>query len=172
MDGTLVQNLNVMNVPSRRRNPVIADILYAINGWDVVKEVVKDVTKARANQNLFVLLYLKLCLENYTATCCRILWRSIWSTLLTKFGKVQHCCPNYDGTKGGTNERFDTLYIVIDNHKCNSRYIIKKSYSKSEYYCDLCRCNCLNTVETILKLSVERWENLLQIYMYFVRNIC
>ena len=32
MDGTLVQNLNVMNVPSRRRNPVIADILYAING--------------------------------------------------------------------------------------------------------------------------------------------
>ena len=32
MDGTLVQNLNVMNVPSRGRNPVIADILYAING--------------------------------------------------------------------------------------------------------------------------------------------
>ena len=60
------------------------------------------------------------------------------------------------GTKNGTKERFDTLYIVIDNNKCNSRYIIKKSYSKGKYYCDLCRCNCLNTVETILKLSVER----------------
>ena len=94
MDGTLVQNLDVMNVPSRRRNPVIADIFnrlqfmdrrgsgfkkivedyrfyedmsngakpvfkseftsffitlpnlqYAIDGGDVVKDVVKDVTK-------------------------------------------------------------------------------------------------------------------------------
>ena len=26
MDGTMVQNLDVLNVPSRRRNPVIADI--------------------------------------------------------------------------------------------------------------------------------------------------
>ena len=94
MDGSMVQNLDIMNVPSRRRNPVIADIFnrlqymdrrgsgfkkiledyriyegvsngakpvfksalssffitlpnlqYAINGGDVVKDVVKDVTK-------------------------------------------------------------------------------------------------------------------------------
>ena len=78
----------------------------------------------------------------------------------------QHCCPNYDGTKGGTKggtkdgtkERFDKLYLVTDNYKCNSRYIIKTSYSKGEYYCDLRWCNCLNTVETILKLSVALRE--------------
>ena len=54
----------------------------------------------------------------------------------------QHCCPNYDGTKGGTKdgtkERCDTLYIVIDNHNCKSKYVIKKFYSKGEHYCDLC----------------------------------
>lgn len=94
MDGSMVQNLDIMNVPSRRRNLVVADIFnrlqymdrrgsgfkkilgdyriyegvsnsakpvfnselssffitlpnlqYAINGGDVVKDVVKDVTK-------------------------------------------------------------------------------------------------------------------------------
>ena len=46
MDGTLVQNLDVMNVPSRRRNPVIADIFNRLQFMDRrgsgFKKIVED----------------------------------------------------------------------------------------------------------------------------------
>ena len=46
MDGTMVQNLNVLNVPSRRRNPVIADIFnrlrYMERRGSGFKKIVED----------------------------------------------------------------------------------------------------------------------------------
>ena len=46
MDGTMVQNLNVLNVPSRRRNPVIADIFNRLRYMDRrgsgFKKIVED----------------------------------------------------------------------------------------------------------------------------------
>lgn len=46
MDGTLVQNLDVMNVPSCRRNPVIADIFNRLQFMDRrgsgFKKIVED----------------------------------------------------------------------------------------------------------------------------------
>ena len=46
MDGTMVQNLDVLNVPSRRRNPVIADIFNRLRYMDRrgsgFKKIVED----------------------------------------------------------------------------------------------------------------------------------
>ena len=46
MDGTIVQNLDVLNVPSRRRNPVIADIFNRLHYMDCrgsgFKKIVED----------------------------------------------------------------------------------------------------------------------------------
>lgn len=46
MDGTMVQNLDVLNVPSRRRNPVIADIFNRLRYMDrrgsCFKKIVED----------------------------------------------------------------------------------------------------------------------------------
>lgn len=46
MDGTMVQNLDVLNVPSRRRNPVIADIFNCLHYMDRrgsgFKKIVED----------------------------------------------------------------------------------------------------------------------------------
>lgn len=46
MDGTMVQNLDVLNVPSRRRNPVIADIFNRLHYMDRrgsgFKKIVED----------------------------------------------------------------------------------------------------------------------------------
>ncbi len=46
MDGTMVQKLDVLNVPSRRRNPVIADIFNRLHYMDRrgsgFKKIVED----------------------------------------------------------------------------------------------------------------------------------
>ena len=91
MDGTMVQNLDVLNVPSRRRNPVIADIFNRLRYMDRrgsgFKKIVEDY-QMYAN----------------VSNGAKPVFKSELNSFFITLPNLQYVVKGQDGTKDGTKE--------------------------------------------------------------------
>ena len=110
MDGTMVQNLDVLNVPSRRRNPVIADIFNRLHYMDRrgsgFKKIVEDY-QMYAN----------------VSNGAKPVFKSELSSFFITLPNLQYVVKGQDGTKDVTKdvikdvtkEQVDILDVMRDN---------------------------------------------------------
>ncbi len=106
MDGTIVQNLDVMNVPSRRRNPIIADIFNRLQYMDRrgsgFKKIVEDY-QIYAN----------------VSNGAKPIFRSEQSSFFITLPNLQYVVKGQDVTKNVikdvTKEQSDILNIIREN---------------------------------------------------------
>ena len=106
MDGTMVQNLDVLNVPSRRRNPVIADIFNRLRYMDRrgsgFKKIVEDY-QMYAN----------------VSNGAKPVFKSELSSFFITLPNLQYVVKGQDGTKDiikdVTKEQADILDVMRDN---------------------------------------------------------
>ena len=102
MDGTLVQNPDVMNVPSRRRNPVIADIFNRLQFMDRrgsgFKKIVEDYKLYESISNAATPLF-----------------RSEHSSFFITLPNLQYVIKKEDGTRDGTK-----AFNAIVEHMLNN----------------------------------------------------
>ena len=106
MDGTMVQNLDVMNVPSRRRNPIIADIFNRLQYMDRrgsgFKKIVEDY-QIYAN----------------VSNGAKPIFRSEQSSFFITLPNLQYVVKGQDVTKDVikdvTKEQSDILNIIKEN---------------------------------------------------------
>ena len=110
MDGTMVQNLDVLNVPSRRRNPVIADIFNRLHYMDRrgsgFKKIVEDY-QMYAN----------------VSNGAKPVFKSELSSFFITLPNLQYVVKGQDGTKDVTKdvikdvtkEQADILDVMRDN---------------------------------------------------------
>lgn len=110
MDGTMVQNLDVLNVPSRRRNPVIADIFNRLHYMDRrgsgFKKIVEDY-QMYAN----------------VSNGAKPVFKSELSSFFITLPNLQYVVKGQDGTKDVTKdvikdvtkEHDDILDVMRDN---------------------------------------------------------
>lgn len=106
MDGTMVQNLDVMNVPSRRRNPIIADIFNRLQYMDRrgsgFKKIVEDY-QIYAN----------------VSNGAKPIFRSEQSSFFITLPNLQYVVKGQDVTKDVikdvTKEQSDILNIIREN---------------------------------------------------------
>ena len=106
IDGTMVQNLDVMNVPSRRRNPIIADIFNRLQYMDRrgsgFKKIVEDY-QIYAN----------------VSNGAKPIFRSEQSSFFITLPNLQYVVKGQDVTKDVikdvTKEQSDILNIIREN---------------------------------------------------------
>ena len=106
IDGTMVQNLDVMNVPSRRRNPIIADIFNRLQYMDRrgsgFKKIVEDY-QIYAN----------------VSNGAKPIFRSEQSSFFITLPNLQYVVKGLDVTKDVikdvTKEQSDILNIIREN---------------------------------------------------------
>ena len=110
MDGTMVQNLDVLSVPSRRRNPVIADIFNRLHYMDRrgsgFKKIVEDY-QMYAN----------------VSNGAKPVFKSELSSFFITLPNLQYVVKGQDGTKDVTKdvikdvtkEQADILDVMRDN---------------------------------------------------------
>ena len=101
MDGTMVQNLDVLNVPSRRRNPVIADIFnrlhYMERRGSGFKKIVEDY-QMYAN----------------VSNGAKPVFKSELNSFFITLPNLQYVVKGQDGTKDGT-KAFEAILSHISN---------------------------------------------------------
>lgn len=105
MDDTMVQNLDVLNVPSRRRNPVIADIFNRLHYMDRCgsgfKKIVEDY-QMYAN----------------VSNGAKPVFKSELSSFFITLPNLQYVVKGQDGTKDGTKggtKAFEAILSHISN---------------------------------------------------------
>ena len=113
MDGSMVQNLDIMNVPSRRRNPVIADIFNRLQYMDRRGSGFKKI------------------LEDYriyegVSNGAKPVFKSALSSFFITLPNLQYAINGGDVVKDVTKEQLDILDIMIKDSNVTASELSQK----------------------------------------------
>lgn len=113
MDGSMVQNLDIMNVPSRRRNPVIADIFNRLQYMDRrgsgFKKILGDYR-----------IYEGVC------NSAKPVFNSELSSFFITLPNLQYAINGGDVVKDVTKEQLDILDIMIQDSNVTASELSQK----------------------------------------------
>ena len=113
MDGSMVQNLDIMNVPSRRRNPIIADIFnrlkYMGRRWIGFKKILEDYRIYEGVSN-----------------GTKPVFNSELSSFFITLPNLQYAINGGDVVKDVTKEQLDILDIMIQDSNVTASELSQK----------------------------------------------